>query len=149
MSKQRFYNDEPYLRSEHLLKGGKYNAVSVEIEDIVHDCPGKKGDKDKIMLGLAFKNATKILGLNKTNESLVCIEAGSGNPADWIGKKIMLVVRLIPNKRQKTEEPAIRIWPSCDHKKLRAQVRDNLGQPVPDSWYAKDVDKPQQVEGTK
>lgn len=149
MSKHRTYNDEPYLRSEHLLKNGKYHAVSVEIEDIVHDCPGKNGEKDKIMMGLAFKNATKILGLNKTNESLVCIETGSGNPTDWIGKKIMLVVRLIANKRQKTVEPAIRVWPSCDHKKLRAQVRDNLGQPVPDNWYQTEDGKSQESGETK
>ena len=133
---RRQYKDEPYLRSEHLLCDGKYKSVVVEIADVIFNCPGKKGDKDKLMKGLAFVGTDKVLGLNTTNESLVCIHIGHGNPDKWIGQKIQLVVRLASRyvKKQLVKEPAIRVWTQ----KLipRGQVRDYLGEAITDDWYA-------------
>ena len=129
------YNDQPYLRAEHLLKHGKYIAAKVTIEDIVEDCPIKRGDKDGQTIGLSFAKSDKILGLNKTNYSLVCWELGEGKPQDWIGKQITLVVRLVRNK--KLNEPAIRVWPTMPHS--RAQVREQMGTEITDEWYAKNM----------
>ena len=133
---KRMYKDEPYLRSEHLLRDGKYQAVTVEIADVVFNCPGKKGDKDKLMKGLAFVNSDKVFGLNVTNESLVCLQTGHGKPESWIGHKIQLVVRLIADKRKKVEEPAIRVWPSKPIPNGR--IRDQMGREIPEEWYVKD-----------
>lgn len=129
---KRIYKDEPYLRAEHLLRGGKYQAVTVEIADVVWDCPGKKGDKDKLMKGLAFVGTDKVLGLNATNEGLVCVQTGEGKPENWKGHKIQLVVRLVRNKKK--EEPGIRVWGEKPVPNVR--LRDELGKAVPDDWYA-------------
>jgi hypothetical protein len=129
------YTDQTYLRAEHLLRNGKYIAAKVTIEDIVEDCPIKRGDKDGVTIGLAFAKSDKILGLNKTNYSLVCWELGEGKPQDWIGKQITLVVRLVRNK--KLTEPAIRVWPTMQHS--RAQVREQMGTEITDEWYAKNM----------
>jgi hypothetical protein len=129
------YTDQTYLRAEHLLKNGKYIAAKVTIEDIVEDCPIKRGDKDGQTIGLAFAKSDKILGLNKTNYSLVCWELGEGKPQDWIGKQITLVVRLVRNK--KLIEPAIRVWPTMPHS--RAQVREQMGIEITDEWYSKNM----------
>lgn len=132
MTTRRTYKDEPYLRSEHLLRDGKYQAVTVEIADVIYECPGKKGEKDKLMKGLAFVGTDKVLGLNVTNESLVCLQTGHGRPEKWIGHKILLVVRLVANKKLKVDEPAIRVWPT---KAIpRAQIRDQMGKEIPADW---------------
>lgn len=130
---KRIYKDEPYLRSEHLLRDGKYQAVDVTIADVVYDCPGKKGEKNKLMKGLAFVGTDKVLGLNVTNESLICVQTGHGKPDNWIGHKIQLVVRLIDDKRKKVEEPAIRVWPSKPIPNGR--IRDQMGREIPEEWY--------------
>lgn len=140
---RRTYRDEPYLRSEHLLRDGKYVSCIVEIGDIVYDCPGKKGDKDKLMLGLAFQGTNKVLGLNVTNESVLCIDTGHGKPEQWIGHKIMLVVRLIPNKRKKLREPAIRIWTKKPIPNGR--ILDQMGEEITDSWYASNQPKSEET----
>lgn len=130
---RRTYKDEPYLRAEHLLKDGRYVSCVVEIADVVYECPGKKGNKDKLMKGLAFKGSDKVLGLNVTNESLVSIQTGQGKPENWIGHKIQLVVRLVPNRTNKTDEPAIRIWPSKPVPNGR--IRDQMGKEISADWY--------------
>jgi hypothetical protein len=125
------FKDHIYLRAEHLLKSGKYIAAKVTIEDIVEDCPIKRGDKDAFTVGLSFAKSDKILGLNKTNYSLICWELGEGRPQDWIGKQVTLAVRLVRNK--KVVEPAIRIWPTKPHPNLR--VREQMGSEITDNWY--------------
>jgi hypothetical protein len=139
MTNRRTYKDEPYLRSEHLLKDGKYQSVIVEIADVVFNCPGKKGEKDKMMKGLAFVGTDKVLGLNVTNESLVCLQTGHGNPEKWIGHKVQLVARLIANKKLKVDEPAIRIWPSKPIPNGR--IRDQMGKEIKDDWYGTEKPK--------
>ena len=127
------YTDQVYLRAEHLLKGGRYATVKVTIENIIEDCPIKRGDKDASTIGLAFQKSDKILGLNRTNHSLVCWELGEGRPQDWVGKSITLVVRLVRNK--KVVEPAIRVWPTKPHPNIR--VREQMGTEITEDWYGK------------
>jgi hypothetical protein len=138
MTKRQF-KDEQYLRAEHLLKDGKYQAVTVEIADVVWNCPIKKGDKDTTTLGVAFVGSDKVLGLNRTNDSLICLQTGHGKPESWIGHKIQLVVRLVRNK--KVEEPAIRVWPSKPIPNGR--IRDQMGRDITSDWYGKAETKEQ------
>lgn len=145
MSERRKYKDEPYLRAEHLLHDGKYVAATVTIADVVYDCPGKSGEKMKLMKGLAFANSEKVFGLNKTNESLVCIQTGHGKPEKWVGCKVQLVVRLVERfiGKQKVEEPAIRVWPNKPIPNGR--LRDEMGKEITEAWYAANggkVEKP-------
>jgi hypothetical protein len=130
----RPYSGETYLRAEHLLKNGRYIAARVTISDIVEGCPIKRGDKDGITIGLAFEKSDKILGLNKTNVSLLCWDLGEGKPQDWVGKQISLVVRLVGNK--KLTEPAIRIWPKVMPPNDR--IRKFMGSEITEDWYPKE-----------
>lgn len=144
---KKMYAGERYLRADHLMKGGKFIAVKVKIADVVHGLPAKIMGKDnadptgkgvKYMPGLLFEGKEKLLGLNTTNESNLCWETGEGNWPGWIGKEILLVVRLVKSynaqKRAFEEIPCIRIWPRQPHPNGR--VRDQMGIEVPDSWYA-------------
>ena len=130
----RKYNAETYLRSEHLLKDGRFISAKVTISEIIEGCPVKRGDKDASVIGLAFNGSDKVLGLNTTNFNLLCWEIGSGKPEDWIGKSVQLVVRLIRNK--KLVEPGIRVWPAKPHPNSR--VREQMGQEITAEWYGKD-----------
>jgi hypothetical protein len=125
------YNGQTYLRAEHLLKDGRYRPVKVTISGIVEKCPVKKGDQDGETIGVAFEKSEKILGLNKTNYSLLCWVMGEGNHANWVGKQVTLVVRLIRNK--KLFEPAIRVWPDRPHP--NARVREQMGEEIKEDWY--------------
>ncbi len=126
------YSGQQYLRAEHLMHGGKYIAATVTVSGVIEDCPIKRGDKDGVTTGLAFEKSDKVLGLNRTNYSLCCWETGEGKPELWIGRKIMLVVRLVRNR--KLLEPAIRVWPRRVHPCVR--VRDQLGEEITAAWYA-------------
>lgn len=149
--KRRIYDGERYLRSDQLMKAGKFISVVWTIKDVIHDLPaktmgqdddtdasGKKKSATKKMPGLEFVGVSRVLGLNNTNEALLCWETGEGNWPGWIGKKIQLVVRLTKSynkeKRRMEDVPCIRIWPRQPHPSGR--VRDQMGIEVPDSWYA-------------
>jgi len=142
---RRVYKSDQYLRSEHLLRDGKYVAVNWTIKDVVYDCPKKKMGKEKgdsdggmaKMTGIEFNESNgKVLGLNVTNESMVCWVTGQGTPSQWVGHKIMLVVRLIKNRQKNVMEPAIRVWYDRA-KKPPPNMRtvQMLGDPVDDEWY--------------
>ena len=138
---RRIYKGERYLRSEHLLRGGKFVAVTWTIGAVVHDCPAKKigakaGDAATTMMpGLEFVEAPGyVLGLCKTNESVVSMVTGEGHWSRWVGKKIQVVVRLIEDKKLKVDVPAIRVW--SDKKINLGRVRDQMGRAVDDKWYA-------------
>ena len=137
----RPYNNEPYLRSEHLLHDGKYMSPVLEIEAIISNCPMQKFVKrdgkettvpvDKI--GLKFVGKEKILGLNATNEGVCASILGDGNPDKWVGKKVRLEVRSIHSAGggKGESEPAIRIMPSKeDAGKLRKGLARMLGKPM-------------------
>lgn len=133
--KRRMYKSEPYLRAEHLLKDGRYASTNIQIKDIVYDCPKKKIGSPEMgkMIGLAFEGTDKVLGLCATNESMVAFVLGNGHPPSWIGKKILLVVRLAGNKK----EPAIRVWPGKGNPHPNNRVREQMGDPITEEWYSK------------
>lgn len=147
---RRVYAGERYLRADQLMKAGRFISVTFTIKDVVHDLPakimggdeeldaaGKKKPTTKKMPGIEFVGVSRVLGLNNTNEALLCWETGEGNWPGWIGKKVQLVVRLTKsyNKDKRIFEnvPCIRIWPKVPHPSGR--VRDQMGIEVPDSWY--------------
>lgn len=139
--KRRTYQNERYLRSEHLMSGGKYLSVTWTIKDVVFDCPAKrmgaqKGEESTSkMPGIEFVEAPGyVLGLCKTNESMLCMVTGEGHPSKWIGKKIQIVVRLIADRKTKTDIPALRIW--TDKPIYLGRVRDQMGRKVDSEWYA-------------
>lgn len=104
------YNGEDYLRAEHLLKGGKYQTMTLEIENVLEGCPMMRQKQKYEGLGLKFKGAKKVLGLVKTNESLCSAACGESKPEDWIGRKVTLEVREVRDPNGGTT-PAIRIIP--------------------------------------
>jgi hypothetical protein len=136
------YNGEQYLRAEHLLRDGKYIAAQVKISGIVEGCPLNNG---KETMGLAFEKSDKVLGLNKTNYNMLCWELGDGIPQLWVGKSVLLVVRLIWNKKLKLHEPAVRIWPTVKHPNI-TRLADFLGIEITDEWYAKNRSTNRPVE---
>lgn len=138
------YADQQYLRAEHLLHKGRYVAARVTIKDIVTDCPIKKGDKDGFTTGIAFEKSDKVLGLNKTNFSMICWSTGEGKPEAWIGKQITLVVRLVRNR--KVIEPGIRVWP--DKPMPNSRVREQLGEEITEDWYKRNSQTTGAVETT-
>jgi hypothetical protein len=125
------YSGQTYLRSEHLLKNGKYVAAKVTVKDIVTDCPLQKKNGVVLATGLAFEKTDKVLGLCPTNFSQMCWATGEGKEEAWVGKKITLVVRLI--KSPKGLIPGIRVWP--DKPNPRPQVTDHMGMEITDEWY--------------
>jgi hypothetical protein len=135
------YAKERYLRSEHLFHGGKFVAVTWTIKEVVHNCTfkvmGAKAGDDATAFGpgLEFVEAPGyVFGLNRTNESMLCMVTGEGHPAKWPGRKIQLVVRLIRDRKTKSDIPAIRIW--SDHAIHLGRVMEQMGRKVDDEWYA-------------
>ena len=135
------YNNEPYLRSEHLLHNGKHGSPVLEIEEIISGCPmqkfvkknGKESTVEVQKLALKFAGKEKILGLNATNEGICASLLGDGNPEKWIGKKVRLEVRSIHSAGggKGENEPAIRIMPTAAEMcKLRRGLARMLGKPM-------------------
>ena len=139
--RRRIYAKERYLRSEHLFHGGKFVAVSWTIKEVVHNCTfkvmGAKAGDDATAYGpgLEFVEAPGyVFGMNRTNESMLCMVTGEGNPSKWVGKKIQLVVRLIRDRKTKSDIPALRIW--SDHAIHLGRVMEQMGRKVDEEWYA-------------
>lgn len=139
---RRKYKKEPYLRAEHLLVKGRYVATKKRIADVVYNCPKKIiGSKEMgEMIGIAFDGTDKVLGLCATNESMLCHVTGSGSPASWIGKEILLVVRLAGNKK----EPSIRIWGGKGNAHPNNRVREQMGDEITEQWYKDHVFVPEE-----
>lgn len=138
---RRLWKNERYIRSEHLLSGGKFVSVMWTIKDIIWDCPAKRmgakagEEATSKMPAIEFEEAPGYcLGLCKTNESLASIATGEGHPAKWRGKKIQLVVRIIADRKTKTDIPCIRIWPSAAVKLGR--LLEQMGRKIEDDFYA-------------
>jgi hypothetical protein len=139
--RRRIYAKERYLRSEHLFHGGKFVAVTWTIKEVVHNCTfkvmGAKAGDDATAYGpgLEFIEAPGyVFGMNRTNESMLCMVTGEGSPSKWAGKKIQLVVRLIRDRKTKSDIPALRIW--SDHAIHLGRVMEQMGRKVDDEWYA-------------
>lgn len=143
---RRVHTDEQYLRSEHLMVNGRFAAVTLTIKGVLYDCRLKKmgaqrGDDATVRrMALEFVETERVLGLNRTNDNLVCHVTGNGSPQLWVGAKIQLVVRLIYDKIEKRDIPAIRVWPASPHP--RKQVREQMGREVTQEWYDENTVKP-------
>lgn len=105
----RQYDNEDYLRAEHLLKDGVYRAFEVEIEEVLTGCPLTKRLQPTEGYALKFKGADRVLGLGMTNFSLCCAITGDSDPETWVGKSVRLEVRKVRDR--KATQPAIRIIP--------------------------------------
>lgn len=136
------YAGQQYLRSEHLLHKGRYAAVRVTIKDIVTECPIKDG----FTTGVSFEKSDKVLGLNKTNFSMICWATGEGKPEAWIGKQVTLVVRLVKDQREKSLVPGIRVW--TDTPIPNRRVREQLGGEITEDWYKRNSQTTGAVETT-
>lgn len=87
-----------YLKAEDL--GGR--AVTVTIEDVeIKDFD----DGKKLILGFAGKD--KKLVCNRTNASIIEEVTGCSDTDDWVGKKVVLVVKKV--EFQGKLVPAIRV----------------------------------------
>lgn len=104
------YTNEPFLRSEHLLRGGNYAAPRRKIAAVLHDVPLMRKNKAYKGMALQFDGEQKVLGLGITNESLMAVIAGDGSPAKWVGVEVQLEVREV-NSASGGTEPAIRLMP--------------------------------------
>jgi hypothetical protein len=105
------YNDEPYLRSEDLLRDGKYLGATLEIEDVLEGAPITRKLKPIQGLALKFKGRDKVLGLGATNEALCKTIFGDTRHQTWIGKSVTIAVRRVRGMRKGETQPAIRIIP--------------------------------------
>jgi len=103
------YNNEDYMRSEDLLRDGKYITFTGKIEAVIDGCPLTRRLKKVNGLGIKFVGAHKILGLGLSNESMLKAALGDARPDTWIGKEITLQVRKV--RAQSGTQPAIRIMP--------------------------------------
>lgn len=120
------YINQPYLRSEHLLREGKYASPQLKIVDVLHNAPLMRKNKTYQGLALVFEKQEKVLGLGVTNESLLAIVCGDSAPDKWIGHTIRLEVREVQSVSGGTE-PAIRIIPESGTK-LRSGLVRQLGK---------------------
>jgi hypothetical protein len=132
------------LRAERFLRDGKYIAAKLTITGVIDDFPMQHGKGTKLAYGLQFKETRLIFGMNATNLAALCWEIGDGRPEAWIGKRIQFVVRLIENKKLKTWEPGLRIWPRNQLQNVR--IREQMGVEITDEWYAKNMPQETKVE---
>jgi hypothetical protein len=122
------YTNEPFLRSEHLMRGGDYLSPKLKVAKVLTDVPLMRKNKSFKGLAIAFEGQEKVLGLGVTNESLMAVVSGDSSPAKWVGMTVTLEVREV-NSAQGGTEPAIRIMPEPGTKMRSGLVRQ-LGKPI-------------------
>ena len=116
------YQNEPFMRSEHLLRGGKYASPTCKVSAVLNGVPLMRKNKSYQGMALQFEGQTKVLGLGATNESIMAVVAGDSNPQAWIGVAVKLEVREV-NSAGGGTEPAIRIIPPSGTKMRSGLVR--------------------------
>ena len=132
------YNDEPYIRAEDLLSGGRYVTAVCEIEAVLEGAPLTRRLRPMEGLALKLKGVsvpyrvleTKVLGLGATNEGLCKAIFGDAKPATWVGKQITLEVRRVRGQRKGETQPAIRIMPPAGTEMRSGLIRE-LGEAYP------------------
>ncbi len=122
------YTNEPFLRSEHLMRGGDYLSPKLKVAGVISEVPLMRKNKAFKGIALAFEGQEKVLGLGVTNESLMAVVTGESNSAKWIGATVTLEVREVNNASGGTE-PAIRIMPE-QGTKIRSGLVRQLGKPI-------------------
>jgi hypothetical protein len=131
------YTNEPFMRSEHLLRGGKYASPTCKVSAVLTGVPLMRKNKSYQGIALQFEGQTKVLGLGVTNESIMAVVAGDSNPQAWIGVAVKIEVREV-NSASGGTEPAIRIIPPAGTKMRSGLVRQ-LGKKIE---YSVDTEKP-------
>ena len=126
--KIKAYTNEPFLRSEHLLRDGNYCKPKLTVKAVLTGVPLMRKNKAYAGIALVFEKQEKVLGLGNTNESLMAVATGESSVEKWIGQTIILEVREV-NSAGGGTEPAIRIRPS-DDKKMRSGLTRQLGKPI-------------------
>ena len=127
--KIKAYTNEPFLRSEHLLRNGNYCTPKLTVKAVLTGVPLMRKNKAYQGIALVFEKQEKVLGLGNTNESLMAVATGESSPEKWIGQTIILEVREV-NSASGGTEPAIRIRPA-DGTKMRSGLIKQLGKAIP------------------
>jgi len=122
------YTNETFLRSEHLLRDGKYVSPKLTVKAVLSCVPLMRKNKAYQGIALVFEKQEKVLGLGATNESLMAVATGESSFEKWIGQAIVLEVREV-NSAGGGTEPAIRIRPP-DGVKMRSGLTKQLGKRI-------------------
>lgn len=122
------YTNEPFLRSEHLLRDKQYVSPKLTIKAVLTGVPLMRKNKTYLGVALQFEKLEQVLGLGVTNESLMCVIAGDGKHDKWIGVVVTLEVREV-NSVSGGTEPAIRIMPPKGTK-MRSGLLRQLGKKI-------------------
>jgi hypothetical protein len=114
-----------FLYAEDLLHGGEFRDAEVQISEFhkphsLKAADGKPIDKPS----LGFDGRDKLLVLCKTNVQLIKFATGEALTDKWIGKKIVLTVRLVESFGEKV--PAIRV----KSKLIRKGLLKHYGEPL-------------------
>jgi len=97
-------------------------AVTVTIERVtLEKVHNPTTNKDETKPAVAFRGATKLLLMNKTQALAFARILGSGETDDWTGKKVTLAAAVAPNGKQ-----TILVTPVAD------PVPDASPNPIPD-----------------
>jgi len=123
------YTNEPFLRSEHLMRGGDYVSPKLKVSGVLTDVPLMRKNKTYKGIAVAFEGQDKVLGLGATNESLMAVVTGDSSQSKWIGAMVTLEVREV-NSAAGGTEPAIRVMPLAGTKMRSGLVRQ-LGKAIP------------------
>lgn len=123
------YINQPYLKSEHLMRDGEHVSPTLRIVDVLYGAPMVRKGKAFGGIALVFEGKEKVLGLNISNEGLASVACGDGDADKWIGKTIRIEVRDVPYA-DGTTGPAIRIMPESGTK-LRPGLVKALGKAMP------------------
>ena len=76
-------------------------AVTVTIERVtLEKVHNPTTNKDETKPAVAFRGATKLLLLNKTQALAIARILGSGETDDWAGKRVTLAAAVAPNGKQ-------------------------------------------------
>jgi hypothetical protein len=126
--KVKAYSNEPFLRSEHLLRNGNYCCPKLTVKAVLSGVPLMRKNKAYQGIALVFEKQEKVLGLGATNESLMAVATGESAIDKWIGETIVLEVREV-NSAGGGTEPAIRIRPP-DGTKMRSGLTKQLGKRI-------------------
>lgn len=107
---------DKHLKAEHLVdpKTGKSVSPVVTIEHIAVELVPMSGGKKASATVMTLKGKQKQLIVNKTNALSIAVLVGSKRPAEWIGKRIQLVVDEDEDRRVKGTVPCIRVLASPD-----------------------------------
>jgi len=106
---------DKYLKAAHLVDStGKPVSPVVVLESVKQEPVPMSGGKRAVATVMTFRGKQKAFICNKTNAYAIATLLGSKRPADWIGRRIQLVVDVDENRNTRQDEPCIRVGGSPD-----------------------------------